>query len=127
MPKELSPKFCNKCTVFQDDSQREMICEIHERECLFYEEFGKMGNLPIPKTFATEKVIPTSRDGAILMEFLKYDGEILHRLEPFSKAQVSKADTAAAKHMESFGLYFHLFTLLFSGCFLKNASLIFFT
>ena len=66
-----------------------MICEIHESECNFYEDFGKFEGLAIPKTFATEKIVEGSQDGAILMEFLKDEGENLHRLESFNKAQVN--------------------------------------
>jgi len=74
--------------------------DIHARECYFYAHFQNVPNLPLPKVFDWQEIIPSSQlPGYILMEYLGDDGVNLDFADGLNVEQVKNLQ----KRSENFG------------------------
>lgn len=80
-----------------DDNSASVNCYLHERECDFYERFGNLNLLPLPKIFAIDRWKQNEVDGAILMEYLLESGTMIRALESMTASQLRSVTKVLAK------------------------------
>ena len=62
---------------------------MHDREVDFYNRFGTLSSIPLPKNYASEKFGPDGKGKAyLLMEYLSDSGNMGHIVQGFSRHQL---------------------------------------